>query len=111
MNDNSLTDKLYAQVMQVIKDAELLVDEPEVPGMEHITAEVGVLCDEINALPIEQRVAYADKFKELFDALTDLEVKLALKRDEIGKMLAGTENHKKATNAYVKSFHMDDQKK
>lgn len=111
MNDNDKLEALYDRVMNVVGESKRMIDEPNVPDMSHITTEVAQLCKEINELPVEQRVGYAEKFKQLFDALSELETDLEAKRDEVGELLSGQDEHKKANNAYTKSFHIDDDKK
>lgn len=111
MNDNSAADALYDRVMNVIGESDRMVDAPNVPDMTHIQTQVKQLCDEINALPVEERVEYADKFSELFEALSSLEGRLQSKRDEIAQLLSETHTHKNATNAYTKTDHIDQKPK
>lgn len=104
-------DDIYNRVMNVVEESNRMVDAPNVPDMSHIQKEVKTLVDEINALPIEHRVTYADKFGELFTALEELEHKLVAKKDEVSKLISETGQQKKAHQAYAKSFIIDKQNK
>ena len=104
-------DKLYERVMNVVEESHKLLSAPQVSDMEHIKTEVQAMCIEIEALPVEERVQYADKFGQLFEALGGLEEGLRGKRDAIGEALSGTNEHKKANSAYVKISHIDSKPK
>ena len=100
-------DQLYERVMNVVEESQRLINAPKVPDMSHIQAEVETLIKEINELPVEERITYEDRFKELFGALTVLEGGLRGKRDEINELLSDTDQHQKATNAYAKTSYID----
>ena len=109
MNDNNAIDALYDRVMNVVEESRRLIDAPHVSDMSHITTEVAALCEEINALPVAERVDYAEKLKQLFEALSGLEEELEAKRDEVSELLSSQDTHKKANNAYTKAEHIDKQ--
>ena len=103
--------EIYDGVMAIITDSEALLDDVSVPDTDKIKSEVTRLCACINALPVQKRVAYADKLGVLFDALSELEVHLKQKRKIVGDMLAEAPTHKAATKAYAKVEGSDDKGK
>lgn len=104
-------EKIYQAVMGVVENAKKLLDDAELPDTDAMKLEVEKLCKAINALPIEQRVAYAGELGMLFDSLSELEEKLKTKRDQVGSMLSEAPTHKTASKAYVKTDQIDKKKK
>ncbi len=103
--------EIYDGVMAIIADSEALLDDVSVPDTDKIKSEVTRLCATINALPVQKRVAYADKLGVLFDALSELEVHLKQKRKVVAELLAEAPTHKAATKAYAKVERIDNKNK
>lgn len=102
---------IFDGVMEIIANANALVDDTSVPDMDEMKREVARLCKAINALPVKERVTYAGDLGLLFDALSVLETKLIEKRGEVGAMLSEAPTHKAASKAYAKTEQSDSKSK
>ena len=95
---------IFQGIASYIQELRETLERDGVVEAELLDERVHQLSAQINALPLEERLAYKDQLGELHSALKTFEEELQFRRQVLRKQLSGITTHSQANTAYRSSY-------
>lgn len=93
-------EELFDGIERFIADSRALMERGEMTELAGLDAHIQTLCDEVLQLTADDRARYAERMKQLFEALAALGKSMEQMRDAVGSEIRSLSGQQKAHMAY-----------
>ncbi len=100
---------IFEGVAEYISELRQSLEESGAVNVAQLDGKVKSLTAQINALPLEERLAYRSQIDELHEALRIFETELVTRKEALKEQLRGVSTHSKASSAYRQSNGREEQ--
>ena len=92
--------RLFEGIASYIEDLRVSLEKEPAVDAGLLDEKVRYLTEQINALPLQERLSYREHLDQMQEALKVLEAEMQNRKEDLRKRLEGMQEHKQANTTY-----------